>query len=227
MKKKINKGLIVTSSITGIAFFAFLAIMILVLCDYNFFIDKFNVCISNNRTGFLTQFFKIFTHLGSFYALAVLALVGVLLIWFVMKNRRMSAFYAITFASVCIANFVVKQIVRRIRPEHLMIIEETGFSFPSGHAMMTFGFFAILIHFVLKTLKNKPLKITLISMFSLLIVGIGFSRIYLGVHYLTDIIAGFLISFVIVAVCLIIYNTKWIKFLKDKEPQELDTETEE
>lgn len=217
MEKKVNKNFLAVISTASVAFLGFLAIMILVLCDYNFKIDKFNVVVAENRVPGLTSFLKVFTHLGSFYTLAVLALIGVVLIWFVMKNKRMSAFYAGSFAVVCIANFVIKQIARRIRPEHLMIIEETGFSFPSGHAMMTFAFFALAIHFVWKTIKNKPLKITLISVFSALILGIGFSRIYLGVHYLTDIIAGFLISYVIVAVCLMVYNTKIFKFLKDKE----------
>ena len=56
----------------------------------------------------------------------------------------------------------------------------------------------------------------------------GFSRIYLGVHYLTDILAGFLISFAIVVVCLIVYNTKLFKLLKDKEIVTIiDNETEE
>ncbi|MBO5955035.1 MAG: phosphatase PAP2 family protein [Clostridia bacterium] len=213
---KIDRRFLTNIILTSVALIGFLAIMILVLCDYNFKIDKFNVVVSNNRNGFWTGFFKIFTHLGSFYTLAVLAIVGVILIWFIMKNKRMSVFYAGTFAIVCISNFVLKQIVRRIRPEHLMIIEETGFSFPSGHAMMTFAFFALVIHFVWKTIKNKPLKITLISVLSVVIALIGFSRIYLGVHYLTDIIAGLLISYVIVSVCLMVYNTKWFKFLKDK-----------
>lgn len=227
MKNKINKKLITLISTTTVALLGFLVIAIMVMCDYNFKIDKFNIVIANHHNSFLTNFFKIFTHLGSFYSLAVLALVGVVLIWFVMKNKRMSAFYAGTFAIVCVANFVIKQIVRRVRPEHLMIIKETGFSFPSGHAMMTFAFFAILIHFVWKSIKNIPLKTTLISLFSILIFGIGFSRIYLGVHFLTDVIAGFLISYVIVVVCLIVYNTKLFRFLKDKEQLELDTETEE
>lgn len=217
MEKKVDKKLITNIILSSIAFVGFIAIMILVLCDYTFKIDKFNVAIANNRNSFWTGFFKIFTHLGSFYSLAFLAIVGVVLMWFVIKNKRQSAFYAGTFAIVCIANFVIKQIVKRVRPEHLMIIEETGFSFPSGHAMMTFAFFALAIHFVWKLIKNKPLKITLISIFSATIALIGFSRIYLGVHYLTDIIAGFLISFVIVEVCIIIYNTKMFKFLKDKE----------
>ena len=61
----------------------------LVLCDYSFKIDKFNVTVANNRNGFLTGFFKIFTHLGSFYTLAVLAIIAVVLIWFVMKNNQL------------------------------------------------------------------------------------------------------------------------------------------
>ena len=216
MEKKINKKLIVNITLSSVIFLFFVAIAILVVCDYSFKIDQFNVFVANNRNGFWTGFFKIFTRLGSFYTLAVLILIGVILIWFVMKNKRLSVFYAGTFSLVCIANFVIKQIVRRVRPEHLMIIEESGFSFPSGHAMMTLCFFALLIHFVWKFIKNKPLKISLISVFSTVIILIGFSRIYLGVHYLTDIIAGFLISISIVNVCLIIYNTKLFKFLRDK-----------
>ncbi len=217
MQKKVNKSLIASITLSSVAFLGFLAIAILVLCDYTFKIDKFNTIVANNRNGFWTGFFKILTHLGSFYTLAVLALIGVILIWFVMKNKRLSVFYAGTFAIVCIANFVIKQVIRRVRPEHLMIIEESGFSFPSGHSMMTFAFFALLIHFVWKFVRNKPLKITLISVFSVIIALIGFSRIYLGVHYLTDVIAGFLISYVIVAICIIVYNTKWFIFLKDKQ----------
>ena len=217
MEKKIDRKLLTNIIISAVALICFLAIAVLVMCDYNFKIDKFNVVVANNRNKFWTGFFKIFTHLGSFYTLAVLAIIGVVLIWFVMKNKRLGAFYAGTFAIVCIANFVIKQIVRRVRPEHLMIIEETGFSFPSGHAMMTFAFFALAIHFIWKFIQNKPLKITLVSVFSVIIAGIGFSRIYLGVHYLTDIIAGFLISYVIVSVCMMIYNSKLFKFLKDKE----------
>lgn len=208
MENKVNKKLITNIILSSIAFLGFLTIMILVLCDYNFRIDKFNVFVANNRNRFITSFFKIFTHLGSFYTLAILTIIGVILIWFVMKNKRLSLFYAVCFACVCIANFIIKRIVCRVRPEHLMIIKETGFSFPSGHSMMIFAFFALTIHFVCNFVKNKPLRITLISIFAVIIPAIGFSRIYLGVHYLTDIIAGFLISFVIVMIFMMLYNSK-------------------
>ena len=158
MQRKINKNLIVWLATASVAFLGFLVIAILVMCGYAFKLDQFNMVVANNRIGFWTGFFKVFTHLGSFYSLAVLALIGVLLLWFVMKNKRMSVFSAGTFALVCIANFVIKQIVRRARPENLMIIAETGFSFPSGHAMMTMCFFALVIHFVYKRVLTNNHK---------------------------------------------------------------------
>ena len=216
MQKKVNKNLITSITLSSIAFLGFLALMILVLCGYSFKIDNFNVFIANHRNKFWTSFFKVFTHLGSFYTLAVLAIISVVLIWFVMKNKRLSLFYAVTFSIVCIATFVIKQIVRRARPEHLMIIEETGFSFPSGHTMMTFAFFALAIHFVCVFVKNKALKISLIPVFTTIVLLVGFSRIYLGVHYLTDVIAGLMISYVIFEICRLIYRANTSKNLKDK-----------
>lgn len=208
MQKKVDKKLIMGMILTSIAFLGFLAFMIMALCDYSFKMDNFNVIVANNRNSFWSSFFKIFTHLGSFYTLAILALVAVILLWFVKKDKRLSIFYAVCFAVVCISNFVIKQIVRRIRPEHLMIIEETGFSFPSGHAMMTFAFFFLLAHFIWIMIKNKPIKISLVVLCVILIEAVSFSRIYLGVHYLSDILAGWLLTFAIVGVCLMFYNSK-------------------
>ena len=211
MQKKVNKKLILQIVSTSLALLVFLTFMILVLCDYSFKIDKFNVFVANNRNSFWNGFFKIFTHLGSFYTLAVFALIAIILLWFVKKDKRLTVFYAVCFAIVCMANFVVKQIVRRIRPEHLMIIEEIGFSFPSGHAMMTFAFFFLLAHFIWIVIKNKPLKISIVVSCGLVMAMVSFSRIYLGVHYLTDIIAGWLITFAIVCVSLMIYNSKFFR----------------
>ncbi len=216
MQKNVNKNLIIGISAMSVALVLFSILAIMVLCDHVFWLDKFNVAVANHRTKGWTNFFKIFTHLGSFYTMAGLTLVGCLLLWFYLKKKRMSVFFLVCFATTGIANFIFKRVVRRIRPEHLMIIAETGFSFPSGHSMMSFVFFALEIYFVWNFIKNKTLKISLISVFSVLTVLVGFSRIYLGVHYLTDILAGWLITLVIVGVFIILYNTKWFKFLKDK-----------
>ena len=69
-----------------------------------------------------------------------------------------------------------------------------GYSFPSGHSMISAAFYGFLIYLIYKKVKNKKLKITLIIVLSILIVSIGISRIYLGVHYTSDVLGGFLLS---------------------------------
>ena len=208
MEKKLNKSFLALTLISSITLFGFISMMILVLCDHKFIIDKFNNVVANNRNTFYNGFFKIFTYLGSFYTLLTLTLVGVLIIWLVLKNKRLCVFYALCFGIVCGLNVIFKLIIRRMRPEHFMLIEEVGFSFPSGHAMMSLAFFLLLSHFVWKTIKNKPLKITLISLFMVLAIMIGFSRIYLGVHYFSDVLAGWLLTITITFLSFVGYKSK-------------------
>ena len=84
--------------------------------------------------------------------------------------------------------------MQRPRPTEFRIIEETGYSFPSGHSMISMAFYGYLIYLIYKYVENKNVKWILISLLSILICLIGISRIYLGVHYTSDVLGGFLIS---------------------------------
>ena len=92
-----------------------------------------------------------------------------------------------------------KHIIRRARPEGIALIEETGFSFPSGHSMVGFAFYGFIIYLIYKSNLKKQIKILLITLLSLLIFNIGLSRIYLGVHYVTDVLTGYMLGLI----CLI------------------------
>lgn len=91
-----------------------------------------------------------------------------------------------------------------------------GYSFPSGHSMISAAFYGFLIYLIYKKVKNKKFKITLIIVLSILIVSIGISRIYLGVHYTSDVLAGFTVS----VSYLIIYTSIVKKFILEREKED-------
>ena len=91
-----------------------------------------------------------------------------------------------------------------------MIIKETGYSFPSGHAMVSMGFYGMFIYLVWRCDIKKTYKIIFTIIFGILTILICISRIYLGVHYASDIIAGFVISvsYLIIAISALEYYLK-------------------
>lgn len=88
----------------------------------------------------------------------------------------------------------MKNIVARPRPEGFRLVEESGYSFPSGHSMVSMAFYGFFVYLIFKKVKNPYLKWSSMIVISFIITAIGLSRIYLGVHYASDVIAGFCIS---------------------------------
>ena len=151
--------------------------------------DKLAFSLFKIRTPLLTKIFLIITNLGSPYVLIVLTLLS-----FLLKNKKISFIITANLGLITIINQVLKFIIKRPRPSDLFLIIETGYSFPSGHSMVSLSFYGLLIYFIYKYFKNKKLKIFLITFLSLIIVLIGISRVYLGVHFVSDVISGFLLS---------------------------------
>ena len=149
----------------------------------------------------MTPFAKLLTNFANMYWL-----IGVsILLIVIVKNKKMGIYIFINLALSALTNFTLKQIIQRPRPIEHRIIDENGYSLPSGHSMVSMAFYGFLIYLIYKNIKNKYLKILLISLLTLLIISIGISRIYLGVHYTSDVIAGFLvaISYLIIFVHII------------------------
>ena len=150
----------------------------------------------------ITSVLKVITELGG---VAFTVLAGVLIFMFCKKIRW---FVTFDLVGVTLINQVIKHIVRRPRPNVLRLVEEDGYSFPSGHSMVSMAFYGIIIYLVYKNVTNKYLKWTLITLLSLLILSIGFSRIYVGVHYFTDVVGGFLLGLAYLIIYINIYNKK-------------------
>ena len=116
-------------------------------------------------------------------------LFSVLVIIFWKKIRKA---FLINLILVFILNYILKLIFSRTRPIDINIITETGYSFPSGHAMISLAIYGFLAYLLWESdYKYKKIGVSLLV---LLIVLIGISRIYLGVHYTSDVIAGFIVS---------------------------------
>ena len=141
-------------------------------------------------SDFVTPVAKFITNFGGAVFLILLTIVLFVLI----KNKKIGISIISNLCIITVLNQLIKRILQRPRPEEFRIINESGYSFPSGHSMVSMAFYGYLIYLIYNNMKNKYLKFGLITILSILIISIGVSRIYLGVHYTSDVLAGFLIS---------------------------------
>ena len=160
-------------------------------------------------TDFATPIAKFITNFGGPIFLSTICII----LFIIIKNKKIGLSIIMNIAIIAILNQVLKRILQRPRPTEFRIIEETGYSFPSGHSMVSMAFYGYLIYLIYKYIKNKYVKCIAIVLLSILICSIGISRIYLGVHYTSDVLGGFLIS----VSYLIIYIMFTNKLLLEKE----------
>lgn len=152
----------------------------------------YRLVILNLRSEPLTKIMKVITNLSSAYVLIAIT-IGTLLF---VKNKKVGLCVASNLVITTLLNQLLKYIIQRPRPDGYRLIAESGYSFPSGHSMVSMAFYGLIIYLIWKMVKNKKIKYISCGILGLLIPMIGFSRIYLGVHYASDVIGGFAISIV-------------------------------
>jgi undecaprenyl-diphosphatase len=154
-------------------------------------------------TPFATKTFLAITALGSIEAIILIGLsVFALFAW---RRRWLYAWgWLAALAGTVALNVLLKQIFERPRPVFVdPIIVETSYSFPSGHAMDSLVMYGMLAYFALLFIKSWRARMAVLFGAALLVVLIGFSRLYLGVHYFSDVIAGFAAAGVWLSACII------------------------
>ena len=157
--------------------------------------------------SFKSSFFTFLFLFISFMASPPTLVIVSLLLFVIFKNKKYGLLSFCNLIFIVLLNQGLKLFFSRERPFEWMIVHENGFSFPSGHAMVSSAFYGIVIYLIWKTNISNKRKIILTSVLGTLILLIGISRIYLGVHYASDVIAGFTLSlsYVIIATSLIDY----------------------
>lgn len=148
------------------------------------------------RLPFLTDVFLVITELGSLkFYLPLCLVIG---LYFLFKRKIVGViFLFVTLYSVRQLNYQLKEVFSRERPSFDAVYEASHYSFPSGHAMNSaaiYGFICFLLVFYI--IKEHKKRMTAAVMTAVLVFLIGVSRMYLGVHYLTDVLAGWSVGFI-------------------------------
>lgn len=142
----------------------------------------------------MTDLMKLISDMGSVFVLGAIAVFLVLAFLKKPRFRIYGMMAAVNLASVSCLNLLFKSIFRRERPDILQLVQASGYSFPSGHSMIGAAFYGYLVYLCILFVK-KPWKQLFCGLLLALILMIGVSRVYLGVHYASDVIGGFLAGF--------------------------------
>jgi undecaprenyl-diphosphatase len=179
-------------------------ISIPIILKKELFIDKlaYNIFVKKLRNPSLTNIMKIITSLSNTTTIVIITIILLIFI----KNKKIAITIPINISLVAILNRIIKSIIKRPRPSGYRLLKIGGYSFPSGHAMASMAFYGLLIYLSYKFIKNEKLKKLSIILNIIIIILVGISRIYLGVHFLSDILVGYSVS--------IIYLIIYIKILK-------------
>lgn len=159
--------------------------------DTRIFDETIRNFVHEFSSPFVTLLMIFFSLLGSPLFLVVLGIMTAAAFSY-FKDKRSIVLFLITMAGEIVLEFALKLYFGRVRPAAFFDYPlPASYSFPSGHAFGSLCFYGILAWLVTRKLKSYSAKIMLFISSALLILLIGFSRIYLGVHYPSDVLAGY------------------------------------
>lgn len=153
------------------------------------------------HTNFLNYIMRFTSFLGSVYFYIIVLLIVLI------KQRSYFKLTVIPLIIAYLTNMTFKLIINRNRPLTWIVTPPLDPSFPSGHTICSVVFYGIIIY-LLKNIKNKKIRLTLRILLTTLIILIGISRLYLGVHFLSDVLAAYLLGILILIMFIKYYKTK-------------------
>jgi membrane-associated phospholipid phosphatase len=168
------------------------------------------------RSPDMTEFMQVITLMGSWYFLLPAYLL--LILWFLFYRKRRSLsldIFSIAVTSTVVM-FTVKAIFKRERPMEPLLHAVPGFSFPSGHSFSSFTFFGLLVYIIADS-KKTPIALKWLggALCLLLAAIIATSRVYLKVHYPSDVIAGFLLCLIWLGISFwVLHSIRGRRFLE-------------
>lgn len=202
-------------------FITILIALLLVVGGINVFIDltenihsdvlatydsKVTAYVTSFRNPGLNIFMQGITELGDLYGYIALTVICTVLFYLKFRNWRYVLEMVFVLAIAGLSNSALKQVINRARPDVDHLVSVATLSYPSGHAMTAISFYGFLIYLIYNIKMRKIFKIALIFLFSVMIILIGISRIYLGVHFPSDVAGGYIAGFIWIIFCVVLFH---------------------
>lgn len=174
--------------------------------DLGWFDEAITRFIISFRNEALTDYFTFATHLGDRYAYVLFTVV--LAVFYLVKHRSWKFILQTTLVLLLasLSNIALKNVINRARPSLEHLVSVNTLSYPSGHSMSAMAFYGFLVFLCMRYKLLRWVRYLLISILCMLILSIGVSRIYLGVHYPTDVVGGYIGGLIWVAFCAILFS---------------------
>lgn len=188
----------------------FVIMMVLVGADRIAWFDQSIIdAVQGMENEGLTRIMKGFTFLGSSLVATLLSVIAFLFLWLVLRHRKELLMFLLSVGGSEIWNIIIKNWMQRQRPTMHRLIEISGFSFPSGHSMAAFALYGTLTYLLWRHIPALAGRIAMIVIGVALTLLIGISRIYLGVHYPSDVFGGYLASATWLMLSIYIFEKYW------------------
>ena len=162
--------------------------------------------VQGMESPWLTAVLIGFTWIGSSYIVAPIAIIAALVLIFKYHYRQQAFLLITVIVGTVLFNWLLKIYFKRERPEIHRILDANGFSFPSGHTMMAVSLYVIIAYISWRNLKTTLNRILLILSAAFMMIMIGISRIYLGVHFPSDVVGGIAASALWLTIAITVYG---------------------
>ena len=187
--------------VSAICLIGFIIVTLFVITNNMVSFDEFfyNALI---RNSFFDIFFKCITYMGNVIPIGIAVVILIL----IFKDKK---YRLIIISNVLLSvgfNQLLKHIICRERPDYIRLITERGYSYPSGHSMIAICLYGTILYLIIKSCNNKKLKILCSIIIMAFILLLGISRVYVGVHYPSDVLGGYLLSTAIIIINISLIN---------------------
>ena len=180
------------------------------------FDDPVRFFIYDLRSDWFTPAVKVITYMGNWQSITLLCII---LLCFRQSRITYGLPVSAGAVSVTILNKIIKSVVERPRPDDIIhLVNAGGFSFPSGHSITSMFVFGMLIYLVRTNMQNRRAANAMTVVLAVPMICIGLSRIYLGVHYPTDVLAGWCLGIIMIVIIYMMFRgTSFSPAIKNRQ----------